>query len=127
MSIEPISDEGAGALPPSGYTCPECHGALWPLLEDQTALRCRVGHTWGPESLAEAQTTQVEAALWAAMRALEEQAELVKTLAQRAEDRGDSRTAARFHQRWEAAHVQARVIGDLVRQGVAPPAAAADS
>ena len=36
----------------SGFTCPECHGALWELQEDGLLrFRCRVGHAFSAESL----------------------------------------------------------------------------
>lgn len=65
----------------SGYTCPQCHGALWatengPLLQ----FECRVGHVFSPESLRTQQEEEVEAALWAALRALEESAALDRRL-----------------------------------------------
>lgn len=44
-------------------------------------FRCRVGHLYSPESLLVDQSESVEKALWAAIRNLEEQAELSERLA----------------------------------------------
>jgi two-component system, chemotaxis family, protein-glutamate methylesterase/glutaminase len=82
---------------PSGFTCPECHGGLWEL-EDKglPRYRCRVGHGFSAQTLLNSQRSGVEAALWAAYRALEERAALSRRLAQRAESRGARITADRF-------------------------------
>ncbi|HEY4002502.1 MAG TPA: chemotaxis protein CheB [Candidatus Xenobia bacterium] len=65
----------------SGFTCPFCHGAVWES-EQNGALQfeCRVGHTYSPESLRQDQGDGVEAALWAALRALDESAALDRRL-----------------------------------------------
>jgi two-component system chemotaxis response regulator CheB len=46
--------EGSPKLPnhASGLTCPECHGSLWELRdEDGIRYRCRVGHIYGLDAL----------------------------------------------------------------------------
>ena len=73
------SDEGEGI--PSVFACPECHGVLWEFKSDKlTRFRCRVGHTYGPESLATELSSATEAALWAAVRALEEKAAMQRRI-----------------------------------------------
>jgi two-component system chemotaxis response regulator CheB len=96
---------------PSGFTCPDCHGVLWEI-EDQPVphFECRVGHRVSPESLLEQRVVEVEGAIWAAIRALEEQSSLAQRLCQRANDRGDRLTAERFRRRADAAHSQADVL-----------------
>jgi two-component system chemotaxis response regulator CheB len=81
----------------SGFTCPECHGALWEI--DDAVLpryRCRVGHGFSADSLVVSQRTDVEAALWTAYRALEERAALCRRLADRARGRQAHITAEHF-------------------------------
>jgi two-component system, chemotaxis family, protein-glutamate methylesterase/glutaminase len=70
--------------PQSPYGCPECGGVLNEV-EDAAVLRfrCRVGHAYTSETLAAEQEETIEASLWAAMRALEESAELKKKMADR--------------------------------------------
>ena len=54
--------------PASGFTCPECGGALWELRQgERTRYRCRVGHSYSEGAMVEAQGASVEAALWAAL------------------------------------------------------------
>jgi two-component system chemotaxis response regulator CheB len=84
---------------PSGIACPECHGVLWTGTEKVPEFACRVGHAYSLEALVEAHSVSLEAALWAGVRALREQASLATHIARRAERRGDRRVAARFETR----------------------------
>jgi two-component system chemotaxis response regulator CheB len=82
---------------PSGFACPSCHGALFELPgEPSPRFRCRVGHAWSPRSLLDEQTDNLEAALWMALRTLEEKAELSRRMAESAAARGSTRTAERY-------------------------------
>ena len=75
--------------PPSALTCPDCGGALWEIREGQfTRYRCHVGHQYSPETLVVEQHEAVEAALWSAVRVLEEHAELRRRMAARADQAG---------------------------------------
>jgi two-component system, chemotaxis family, protein-glutamate methylesterase/glutaminase len=74
------SEEGEGM--PSVFACPECHGVLWELKDQEIIrFRCRVGHSYGPQSLTKEMSAASESALWAAMRALEEKAALQRRVA----------------------------------------------
>jgi two-component system chemotaxis response regulator CheB len=69
---------------PSGFTCPECKGALWEQREGELAhYRCRVGHAYSEDAMVAAQGSSVEAALWTALERLEERSELLLRIAQR--------------------------------------------
>ena len=82
---------------PSGYTCPECNGGLWEVVEGKLVrFRCRVGHAYTADSLLSASGSQVEAALWAALRALEENAAYAGRLAKRAKSMNNETAAKRF-------------------------------
>src|SRR6267143_32955 len=84
---------------PSGIACPECHGVLWTGPDKVPEFACRVGHAYSLEALVDAHSVSLEAALWAGLRALREQASLATHIARRAERRGDRRVAARFETR----------------------------
>lgn len=100
---------------PSAFACPDCHGVLWGIEEGQAVrYRCRVGHAWSAESLAEKQDTAVESALYIAMRTLEERAELAAQMHDAAQRDGRSRSAAQFAHRAEEARAQARAIQALL-------------
>ncbi|NAZ87102.1 chemotaxis protein CheB [Kineococcus indalonis] len=100
---------------PSGYTCPDCSGALW-RIDDHGLLRfrCRVGHAWTAESLHEQQSAETEGALWVALRSLEERAALNRELSRRAEESGRRISAGRFGERADETTEAASVIRRLL-------------
>jgi two-component system chemotaxis response regulator CheB len=68
----------------TAITCPECGGTLWE--HDEEGLlrfKCHVGHAYSADSLEVSQSQSLEAALWAALRSLQERAELFRRLARR--------------------------------------------
>lgn len=96
---------------PSGYACPECHGALWE--KDEGGLlrfRCRVGHAYSIENLLAAQGSSMDAALWAAYRALEERAALTARMGARMEERGQASLAQRYAEQTEETLQRAELI-----------------
>jgi two-component system chemotaxis response regulator CheB len=106
------SDEGDGK--PSVFACPECHGVLWELQEGKLVrFRCRVGHSFGVESLAKELSQASETALWAAMRALEEKAAMQRRIA---DGLGQNRTALRMRDQSAADETNARLIRDMIFQ-----------
>ncbi len=97
----------------SGYSCPECHGSLWEIQEGELMrYRCRVGHAYSVETLLSEQSTAMEAALWTALRALEERASLSRGMAERMDRRGHPRLAIRY--RGEEAETRERA--ELIRR-----------
>ena len=104
-------DEGEGN--PSVFACPECHGTLWELKEgDLVQFRCRVGHSYGPESLAIELSQGSEAALWAAMRALEEKAAMQRRIADGLT--ADRKSSVRLRDQSAADEANARIIRDMI-------------
>jgi two-component system, chemotaxis family, protein-glutamate methylesterase/glutaminase len=72
-----------GPMPYSFITCPACHGSLTENGSETTLeFACHVGHRFSLRSLYAEQAEEVEAALWGAVRALEEGAVLAGRLAQ---------------------------------------------
>jgi two-component system chemotaxis response regulator CheB len=107
--------------PASGFTCPECSGALWELREgDLVRYRCRVGHAYSEEAMVEAQGSAVEAALWTALEVLEERGELLRRIAQRMYDAPKSER--RFREGAREADERAAVIRRVLAMGSAPHA-----
>ena len=69
---------------PSAFACPECSGVLWEIEEGELLrFRCRVGHAYTADALRLALSDETEDALWAAMRALEEKAALLRRMSNR--------------------------------------------
>lgn len=112
-------DDGAvdGAHPgvPSPWPCPDCDGVLWAIEEgDLLRFRCRVGHAWNVESLLERQGSEIEAALWIALRAVEDRAALAKTLAERAAAGGRTMSAKRFRDNQEDLGETIDILRELI-------------
>ncbi len=68
---------------PSGYICPDCNGSLVSISEGN--FRCQVGHAWTAEALLDARDTELEGAMWIAVRSLQEKARLARDMADKAE------------------------------------------
>jgi two-component system chemotaxis response regulator CheB len=111
-------DRGMLAPPgqPSSLACPACGGVLNEVHDHRMLrFRCRMGHAYAPESLYGSQQLGVEAALWAALRALEEQSALSRRMAVRARDGRHAKSAARHQERAAAAEKQAALIRRALR------------
>jgi two-component system chemotaxis response regulator CheB len=109
---------------PSGFACPECGGVLNEVHDSgMVRFRCRVGHSFTAEAALVQQRVQIEGALWAALRALEEQAELARRMGERARRHGNLHSAARFEGRHEEARGQADVLRRLLTMKKGPEAA----
>lgn len=103
---------------PSPWPCPDCNGVLWEI-DDGSILRfrCRVGHAWSAESLLHEQGEGVEAALWMALRALEDRVALSQTLARRAEEGGRRLSAQRFRGDLEIMERNVAIMRRLLESG----------
>ena len=99
----------------SKLTCPECHGALWEINDENILrFRCHVGHAYSAESLSSGQSERIEIALWSAVRALEEQMILAKRIVERARRSNHARAATVFERRAEDAERNSGIIRQLL-------------
>jgi two-component system chemotaxis response regulator CheB len=96
--------------------CPECGGVLSER-RDKGLLQwsCHVGHLYSFDSLAEAQGGAVEAALWTALRSLEDRAALMRRLAEHSEAHGRPRSSEMFTHQAQHAQRQADLVRTVVR------------
>jgi two-component system chemotaxis response regulator CheB len=117
--LDPEALEGnAPPGEPSVYGCPACGGVLWELDDaDQLRFRCRVGHAYTADGVVEGQAESVEIALWTALRALQERAQLSQRLAERVGKAGAERSRRRF----EAVAEEAREQAESIRRLLAGP------
>jgi two-component system chemotaxis response regulator CheB len=105
---------------PSDLTCPDCGGSLREsLVESVIHFRCRTGHAYSPETLLVKQEDVVDSAIWAAVRALQENAELARRMDRRLQQAGTP-AAKMAHERYmrrvqEAEH-HAEVLRRLLMQ-----------
>ena len=102
---------------PSDLTCPACGGSLRESrIEDVVHFRCRTGHAYSPATLLAKQTDVIEEALWAALRALEENAALARRMERRMRQTNQAGLAgeARYSQRAQEAEGHAEVLRKLL-------------
>jgi two-component system chemotaxis response regulator CheB len=105
---------GRPAGPATGFTCPECNGAIWEVREgDVTTYRCRIGHAYSEDAMVSEQGSAVESALWAALEVLEERAELLRKMAVQRTVQGAIRD------RFTAAAADADGRAELIRRALA--------
>jgi two-component system chemotaxis response regulator CheB len=120
------------AAEPSGWSCPDCNGTLFEISEGGlTRFRCRVGHAWSAAGLVAQQSSSMEAALWVALRTLEEKASLTEDLGRKAQLRGHRLSATQFSQESDEARRAAALLRDFISglgmtKEPMPPAPAAD-
>jgi two-component system chemotaxis response regulator CheB len=99
----------------SKLTCPDCHGALWEINDrEMLRYRCHVGHAYSAEALNKGQSEMLEAALWSAVRALEEQVVLAKRIVERARKSNQNRAARTFERRAREAEEHSSVIRQVL-------------
>lgn len=114
VRTEILQIEGAEPGVPAKLVCPRCHGKLTASeLGGFQLFRCHVGHAFSLKSISRAQAEEVERALWAAARALDEASALARRLISSAS--GDLRQ--RFIEKAEAQSQQADVIRELILTG----------
>ena len=97
--------------PPAPFTCPECGGTLWEHQEgEMLQYHCHVGHRFSGDSLAVAESEELDQALWTALRALEENSALWKRMAARSRQRGMEAIAADYDEKGDESHRRAQVV-----------------
>lgn len=109
-------------IPPgqiSTYICPECGGTLWEITDgDVLRYRCHVGHAFTSQTLMSEQNDALEAALWVALRTLEDSSSLAKRMAERARSRRFPHAVERFEKQAQNASEHAKIIRDVLLNGV---------
>ena len=118
QTMSNISEENRlGHLAP--MSCPECNGPLWEIDADKVKrYRCHVGHGFTAKALMASQDSALEQALWAAMRTMEERANLAQVMAKKEAEQGRSRSAQIYKERAETSRSHAQVIKKLLVDGV---------
>jgi len=114
---ELVSTSETGTGNSSGLTCPECSGALWERERGRLIqFQCRIGHVYSLESMLAEQARSVEAAIWAGVAALEERAELMRRISERAQRNGSPRVEHQFEQEAQDADRQASLLRRAVSE-----------
>ncbi len=112
-SDDPDPNPPAGE--PVNAVCPECGGVLTERAEAGVLQwQCRLGHRYSPDTLIDAQADNVEGALSAAVRVLADRAALLGRMAQKADQRGQHRSARRFRRQSQSAGDQAEIVREAL-------------
>lgn len=117
QTMSNISDENKlGHLVP--VSCPECGGPLWKIDADGVRrYRCHVGHGFTAKALMADQNAALEQALWAAMRTMEERANMALAMAKDEEARGRTRSGQMYREQAATSKTHAEVIRKLLVEG----------
>ncbi|GAB2990437.1 chemotaxis protein CheB [Amycolatopsis acidiphila] len=116
MSLPEVVD----VMGPSGFSCPDCQGVLFEFDGRGTRYRCRVGHAWTAQALFEQQSQDIEHALWAALRALEEKRDLAVRMTKDAEEHGFTLVANRYRWHQDESSRAVEVLRQFLLDGPAP-------
>lgn len=101
----------------SEFTCPECGGTLFTFDDyGTTRYRCRVGHAFSEGSLILGKQDAVEAALWSAIVALEEKADLSRRIVARLGAAGSTARLERYRREIREATEQARFLREMAEK-----------
>lgn len=115
-SEEDIYDESEGTV--SDLVCPDCGGVMVEFRggkdNNLVYFKCRVGHRYALESMLDQQAEATEAALWAAVRALEESRSAFRRMEQYARETNDATTMERYAVRARDAESHADVIRQIL-------------
>jgi two-component system, chemotaxis family, protein-glutamate methylesterase/glutaminase len=120
----PENQPGTGLPPPSrnpgeltALTCPECGGTMF---EHNTSgaerLRCWVGHSFSLDGLAVGKQDALEKALWAAVVALNEQADLFRRIIARLSAGGRTLQLPRYRENVADIEERAAVLLSLIHE-----------
>ena len=106
---------------PSTFVCPECHGALWKVLDSRPQrYRCHTGHAFTSRTLQDSLAVASDEALWSSFRALQERQMLLQYMAEHDRAVGEARSAERFAAAAERLERQAEVLRGLIEKSPDP-------
>lgn len=121
---DPVPDEPSSNAPrladgqSTRFTCPDCGGVLFEYDEGTVErFQCSVGHAYSLESLVDGQARQVEHALWAAVRILEDRVVLLRRMVRYCEASGCEGAGGLFEQRAQELVRQTETIRGALEGG----------
>jgi two-component system chemotaxis response regulator CheB len=106
---------------PSTFVCPDCHGALWEVLDSRPQrFRCHTGHGFTARTLQDALALAGDEALWNALRSLQEREMLLQTMADQDRAVGEELSAARLEAAARRLQHQRDMLRGLVEKSPDP-------
>jgi two-component system chemotaxis response regulator CheB len=109
---EKALDIGIGKLgEPSIFTCPDCHGTLLQLKEDERfRFRCHTGHAFSADSLLAELTESVENSLWTTIRSIDESVMLMRHIADHVKEADGGAASGRFLEKAKEAERRSNLV-----------------
>ena len=102
----------------SRNTCPECHGVMVKMREGSILrFRCHTGHAFSLKTLLVDVDKTIENTLWAAVRAIEERALLLREMEHLSRDKVDTPQTNALANEATAAEERAQVVRELIVAG----------
>lgn len=99
----------------SNFTCPDCGGGLWEMKDDPIKrYRCHTGHVYTERLLSEKQNEALEESLWVCIRMLEERRNLLVTMAERNNNKGETGYNRNEHGRAAELHMHIERLKELL-------------
>ena len=97
------------------YTCPECHGVLTALSEDQRIrFRCHTGHAFSADSLLASITANIEEELWTVIRNIQESILLLNHIGDHFAEANEGKIAAVYFKKAKEAMHRAALVRKAV-------------
>lgn len=97
------------------YTCPDCSGAIWQIGDEEPLkLRCHVGHSFTGEVFSAEQSSNIESALWTAIRIMEEKVTFSRQLAERKRKQDRIAEAVAYEQEADLLDREVTKVRDLI-------------
>lgn len=104
---------------PSSLTCPECNGSLWEIQHPlPSRYRCHTGHAFTTKVLAALQRSEVEEAIWSAMRALHEQERLFLKMSETAKQLGHLESSDEYLAKSQRARKHSQALREVIEARV---------
>ena len=102
----------------TSLTCPDCHGSLWQLREEQfVRFRCRTGHAYTVETLLAEQDQALENILRDALRSAVEKSTLARSLSEHMHRADDQETTSEREFTLREAEKRVQLIQQVLNHG----------
>lgn len=106
----------------STHICPECNGPMWYVESGKLIhFHCRIGHAFSGQSLLVKKSMALETALWSAVNALKDKADIAQRLAQRAEEfQSKSELPEYFERQAKTANAYVEILKGIIVKESSP-------
>lgn len=100
---------------PTHYTCPECHGVLMAINENERVrFRCHTGHAFSPDTLLSLLTGYIEDRLWNVIRSVQESILLLNHIGDHFAEINQPKLAAIYFNKAKEAELRIQCLRDTV-------------